>query len=93
MPLNVGCQGNSILPLLWHSTGVFIGNQGTTHPYQGQLGPQLPSLSLKYSLIGGLQCVITSYFITDVAQPALPTWHLRRGPTTWAELHMGPFSR
>jgi hypothetical protein len=41
-------------------------------PCQGQLDPQLPSLSLEYALMGGLQRVITTYFIIDVAQPALP---------------------
>jgi hypothetical protein len=51
MPLNIGCQGNSVFssrPALWHNTGVFIGNRGTARPCQGQLGPQIPSLSPEY---------------------------------------------
>jgi hypothetical protein len=90
MPLNTGCQGNRILSLLWHSMGVFIGNRGTTHPCQGQLGPQLPSLSPENSLIRGLQCVIIAYFITDAAQPALPAWHLRAGPYDMGPIAHGP---
>jgi hypothetical protein len=71
--------------MLWHSARVFIGNWGTARPYQGQLGPQLPSLSPEYSLTGVLQRVITTHFITDVAQPAQLTWRpadgaLQHGP-------------
>jgi hypothetical protein len=68
---------------------VFIGNRGAIRLYQGQLDPQLPSLSPEYSLTGGggggLQRVITTCFITDVARPAQPTRRpagraLRYGP-------------
>jgi hypothetical protein len=76
MPTNTVYLGNSVFlsPLLWHCAGVFIGNRGTTWPWQGQLGPQLPGLSLEYSLTGGLLRVITTQFIKDVAQPTLLTW-------------------
>jgi hypothetical protein len=71
---NTGCQRHKVfLPALWHSMRVFIGNRGTARPCQGHLDPQLPSLSLEYSLEGRLQRVITVYFITDMAQPTLPT--------------------
>jgi hypothetical protein len=90
MPLNTGCQGNSIIPFLWHGTGVFIGNRGTARPCQGLLGPHLPSLSTEYSLIGGLQCVFTTYFITDTTQSALPIWHLRAGPYDMGQIAHGP---
>ena len=93
MPLNVRCQGNSILPLLWHSTRVFIGNQGTTRPYQGQLGPQLPSLSPEYSLVGGYSVSLHHTLLQMRPNPLCPHGTCGRGPTTWAELHMGPLSR
>jgi hypothetical protein len=48
-----GVKATMFLPALWHSTGVFKGNRGTARPCQGHLGPQLPSLSSKYSLGGG----------------------------------------
>ena len=57
------------LPVLWHSTGVFIGTRGVACPCQRHLDPRVPGLSLEYSHEGGLQPVITVYFIIDTAQP------------------------
>jgi hypothetical protein len=54
--------------------GVFIGNRGTARPCQGQLGPQLPSLSLEYSLVGGV--TVSHYNIL----------YYRRGPTRSAHM-------
>jgi hypothetical protein len=77
-------------PALWHSTGVFIGNRGTARPCQGHLDPLLPSLSLEYSLEGRLQRVITTYFITDTAQPTLPTPRPDAGPCYMGRIAYGP---
>jgi hypothetical protein len=78
---NTGCQShNNFLPALWHSTVVFIGTRGTARPCQVHLDPRLPSLSLEYSHERRLQQVITTYFITDTAQPTLLTQGPDAGP-------------
>jgi hypothetical protein len=69
---NTGCQSNNVLPALWHSTRVFIGNRWTARSCQRHLGPQLPSLSPEYSLVG--RFTVSYYSIL----------YYRHGPTRYA---------
>jgi hypothetical protein len=42
------------LPVLGHSTGVFIGTRGVAYPCQRHLDPRVPGLSPEYSHKGRL---------------------------------------
>jgi hypothetical protein len=88
--LTWGVKATIFLSLLWHSTGVFICTRGTVRPFQGHLDPRLPSLSLEYSHEGRLQRVITTYFITDTAQPTLLTRGPDAGPCYMGRIVHGP---
>jgi hypothetical protein len=95
MPLNTRREGNNVsssCPLFWHSTRVFIGNWGTVRPCQRQLGPQLPSLSPEYSLIWGNSVSLQHTLLQTRSNPLCSHGIYERGPTTWADLHTGPFS-
>jgi hypothetical protein len=87
-----GVKATMFLPALWHSTGVFKGNRGTARPCQGHLGPQLPSLSSKYSLGGGggYNRSLRHTLLQTRPNPLCPHGVRGRAPTTWAELHTGP---
>jgi hypothetical protein len=76
------------LPVLAHSTGVFIGAREDDYPYQRHLDPRVPGLSPEYSHEGGLQTVITIYFITDATQFT----HAHAGPSFVGRSVHGPLS-
>jgi hypothetical protein len=76
------------LPVLGHSTGVFIGTQGTAYPCQRHLDPRVPGLSLEYSHVGRFPTVITVYFITYVTQFT----HGHAGPSFVGRTVHGPLS-
>ena len=78
----------------WYSAGVFIVNRGSGVPCQGQLHPQLPTLSPEYSPLGGYGGSLQRNQLHTWANPlsALPAWRpmvgtLRHGPT----IHGPPF--
>jgi hypothetical protein len=78
-------------PLHWHNAGVFIGNWGTVRPCQGQLDPQLPSLSPEYSLTGDYSVSLQHTLLQTWPNPLCPYGNLRAGLTTWAGLYMSLF--
>jgi hypothetical protein len=73
------------LPVLGHSTRVFIGTRGVAYPYQRHLDHQVPGLSPEYFHKGRLQTVITIYFITDTTQFT----HAHAGPSFVGRTYMG----
>jgi hypothetical protein len=73
------------LPVLGHSTRVFIGTRGIAYPYQKHLDPRVPGLFPEYFNEGRLQTVIMVYFITDTVCPHGA--QLCKPNHTWASLH------
>jgi hypothetical protein len=83
---DVKCHVN--LPVLGHSTGVFIGTRGVAYPCQRHLDPRVSSLSPEYSDEGRLRTVITVNFITDTTQFT----HAHVGPSFVGRTVHGPLS-
>jgi hypothetical protein len=70
--------------------GVYIGNLGTAWPCQGQLVPQLPSLSPEYSLTGGYNMSLQHTLLQMWPNPLCPYGDLWAGPYNMGRIVHGP---
>jgi hypothetical protein len=73
------------LPMLAHSTGVFIGAREDDYPYQRHLDPRVPGLSPEYSHEGGYRQSLRYTLLQMRPNSRMPT----RGPALWDDLYMG----
>jgi hypothetical protein len=76
------------LPVLGHSTRVFIGARGATYLCQRHLDPRVPGLSLEYSHEGGYRQSLRYTLLLTWPNSRMPTWGLALwAKLTWASLH------